>query len=347
MSRQPPNLSLVVPCYNEQEVLPESASRLSQVLRRLIDDGRLDSESRVYFIDDGSTDNTWALIEKLSKQSKQFAGIKLSRNKGHQNALMAGLMLVPGDIVISVDADLQDDLNAIPGMIAAHSKGADIVLGVRENRRSDTQFKRVTAQCYYRLIKWMGVEITYNHADFRLMSRRVIEALRQYEESNLFLRALIRQLGFSTAIITYERHERLAGKSKYPIHKMLALALQGITSFSIQPLRAITLFGFIVSLTSFCLGVWAFVAKVVFQATVPGWTSTVVPIYLISGVQMLFLGIIGEYIGKIYLETKRRPRFLIDKITDENSGILHGLPSPDVRDRLDSIETYNDEPRNG
>jgi glycosyltransferase involved in cell wall biosynthesis len=315
-----PNLSVVVPCYNEEEVLPETANRLARVLDRLVNDGRLDPESRVYFVDDGSVDGTWALIEKLSAQAKHLEGIKLSRNRGHQNALMAGLLFVPGDIVISVDADLQDDLNAIERMIAAHSEGADIVLGVRDNRQSDSHFKRVTAHCYYQVVKWMGIEITYDHADFRLMSRRAIEALRQYEESNLFLRALIPQLGFRTAIVSYERHERFAGTSKYPLRKMVALALQGVTSFSIQPLRAITFFGFIVSIASFLLSVWAVVAAVIFKATVPGWASTVVPIYLICGVQMLFLGIIGEYIGKIYIETKRRPRFFIEETTEEHSG---------------------------
>jgi polyisoprenyl-phosphate glycosyltransferase len=313
---QPPNLSLVVPCYNEDEVLPESAKRLSQVVSRLVNDGLLHPQSRIYFVDDGSVDETWSLIEGLSQQSEHFEGIKLTRNKGHQNALMAGLLVVPGDIVISIDADLQDDLNAIESMISAHVEGADIVLGVRNNRKSDSRFKRITAHCYYRLIEWMGIDITYNHGDFRLMSRRAIEALRQYEESNLFLRALIPQLGFRTAIVTYERNERFAGKSKYSLRKMLALALEGVTSFSIQPLRAITFFGFIVSIASFLLGAWAFVAAVVFKATVPGWASTVVPIYLICGVQILFLGIIGEYIGKIYIETKRRPRFLIDYTTE-------------------------------
>jgi hypothetical protein len=226
---------------------------------------------------------------------------------------------VPGDLIISVDADLQDDLSAIEGMLREHSNGADIVFGVRKDRKSDTYFKRATAQSYYRLLKWMGIEIVYNHADYRLMSRRAIEALRQYEESNLFLRALIPQLGFRTAVITYERFERFAGTSKYPLRKMLSLALHCITSFSTQPLRGITLLGFIVSTISFLFGIWAFLSAMVFAKTVPGWASTVVPIYMICGVQMLCLGIIGEYIGKIYIETKRRPRFLIEQMTDGKS----------------------------
>lgn len=315
---RPPSLSLVVPCYNEQEVLQETAAQLARVLKRLIDGGRLNPESSVYFVDDGSMDGTWALIQRLSAENEKFEGIKLTRNKGHQNALMAGLLLVPGDIAISIDADLQDDPNVIEGMIDRHSEGADIVLGVRGNRQSDSIFKRVTAQCYYKIVRWMGIEITFDHADFRLMSRRAIEALRQYEESNLFLRALIPQLGFRTAVVSYERHERFAGSSKYSVRKMLALALEGVTSFSIQPLRAITFIGFVVSLSSFILSIWAIVATVAYKATVPGWASTVVPIYLVCGVQMLFLGIIGEYIGKIYIETKRRPRFLIEDTTVEH-----------------------------
>ena len=319
MTRHPPKLSVVVPCYNEQEVLPETANRLSKIFDGLIEEGRIHSESRIYFVDDGSTDRTWAIVEDLNRNTTRFEGVKLSRNRGHQNALLAGLFHAPGDAILSIDADLQDDLNAINGMLKAHSDGADIVFGVRNDRSSDTYFKRVTAQIYYRLLKGMGVEVIHNHADYRLMSRRAVEALRQYPESNLFLRAMIPELGFRTAIVCYERYERFAGVSKYPLQKMIALAVQGVTSFSVQPLRIITLFGFVISIVSFLLSGWALIAAVVFHSTVPGWASTVVPIYLICGVQMLCLGVIGEYIGKIYIETKHRPRFLVDTTTEQKT----------------------------
>jgi glycosyltransferase involved in cell wall biosynthesis len=315
-----PSLSIVVPCYNEEEVLPETAKRLREILSRLIEERRLHSASRIYFIDDGSTDRTWTLIRDLEQSSSLIEGIKLSRNRGHQNALVAGLLTVPGEIVLSVDADLQDDLNAIKEMLDEHSKGADIVFGVRNNRASDTFFKRFTAQSYYKILKRLGAEVVFNHADYRLMTRRTIEALRQYNESNLFLRALIPQLGFRTASVTYDRLERFAGTSKYPLRKMLSFAVQGITSFSIRPLRAITLLGLLVSMGSFLLSIWAFTSAAIFAETVPGWASTVVPIYMICGVQMLCLGIVGEYVGRIYLETKRRPRFLIEEQTDNSPG---------------------------
>ena len=319
MTRHPPKLSVVVPCYNEQEVLPETASRLSKIFDGLIEEGQIHSESRIYFVDDGSTDRTWAIVEDLNRNTTRFEGVKLSRNRGHQNALLAGLFHAPGDAILSIDADLQDDLNAINGMLKAHSDGADIVFGVRNDRSSDTHFKRASAQIYYRLLKGMGVEVIYNHADYRLMSRRAVEALRQYPESNLFLRAMIPELGFRTAIVCYERYERFAGVSKYPLQKMIALAVQGVTSFSVQPLRIITLFGFIISIASFLLSAWALIAAVVFHSTIPGWASTVIPIYLICGVQMLCLGVIGEYIGKIYIETKHRPRFLVDTTTEQKT----------------------------
>ncbi|PZA09410.1 glycosyltransferase [Rhodopseudomonas palustris] len=312
MSAHPPILSVVVPCFNEEEVLPETARRLDELFHRLIDEGMVDPQSRVYFVDDGSRDLTWSLIGGLHRGNPRFGGIKLSRNRGHQNALLAGLLSVPGDMVLSIDADLQDDLTAIERMLQAAAGGADIVFGVRSDRSSDTFFKRMTAQGYYSLIGKLGVEIVSNHADFRLMSRRAIEALRDYNETNLFLRALIIQLGFATAIVTYERSERFAGTSKYPLRKMLSLAVQGVTSFSIQPLRAITWLGLAVSIVSFLLGIWALLSALTLGSTVSGWASTVIPIYMICGVQMLCLGIIGEYIGKIYIETKRRPRFHIE-----------------------------------
>jgi polyisoprenyl-phosphate glycosyltransferase len=248
----------------------------------------------------------------LYRKSPLMRGLKLSRNRGHQNALLAGLLSAKGDIVVSIDADLQDDPELIVEMVQANAAGADIVLGVRRSRANDSAFKRLTAELYYRCLRWMQIEITYNHADYRLLSRRAIEALRQYGESNLFLRALVMQLGFKTAIVSYDRAPRFAGRSKYPLHKMIALALEGVTAFSTMPLRLITLAGFIVSFGSFLLGAWALLAAFFSLSVVPGWASTVIPIYLICGVQLICLGIMGEYIGKIYHETKRRPRFTVE-----------------------------------
>jgi glycosyltransferase involved in cell wall biosynthesis len=263
-------------------------------------------------VDDGSSDGTWAIIQDLHQRSPRVRGVKLSRNRGHQHALLAGILTVVGDIVVSVDADLQDDLDVMKKMVLAHGAGADIVLGVRESRSIDTPFKRITAQGYYRFLRWMNVDVVYNHADYRLLSRRAIEALRGYQETNLFLRGLVMHLGFKTTIVTYTRAARVAGESKYPLRKMIALALEGVTAFSTMPLRYITLLGFLVSLFSFLLGLWALINAVFFKNVIPGWASTVIPIYLLCGVQMICLGVMGEYIGKIYLETKRRPRFIIE-----------------------------------
>lgn len=306
--KRPPMLTVVVPCFNEAEVLPETARRLKLLLSDLVRDHRISPGSNACFVDDGSTDRTWRIIRDLNAGSALFGGLKLSRNRGHQAALMAGLLGVAGDVVVSVDADLQDDLNAIGAMLDAHATGADIVYGVRSARTTDSFGKRVSARLYYRLLKWLEVEIVFDHADFRLMSRRAIEALREYDESNLFLRALIPQLGFETQIVTYDRAERFAGTSKYPLRKMLSLALDGVTSFSTKPLRIITFTGCAMSAFSLALTLWALVASLAFSATVPGWASTVIPVYLVCGVQLLSLGVIGEYVGKIYLETKRRPR---------------------------------------
>jgi glycosyltransferase involved in cell wall biosynthesis len=303
-----PVLTIVVPCYNEEAVLPETARRLDALLTRLVEQKAVAPASHVCFIDDGSSDRTWAIVRALRDASGRFSGISLSRNRGHQNALMTGLLAAQGDVVVSIDADLQDDLNAIEAMLAAAASGADIVYGVRSLRAGDTILKRLTARLYYRLLRALSVDIVYDHADFRLMTRRALEALREYEETNLFLRALIPLLGFRTSVVTYERADRFAGTSKYPIRKMAALALEGITSFSTKPIRMVTVLGFLISFLALILTVWAIVAKTAFQATVPGWASTVVPIYLISGVQLLCIGVIGEYVGKIYLETKRRPR---------------------------------------
>lgn len=325
MTARCPALTIIVPCYNEEEVLPETAKRLDLLLGQLVADGRVAISSNVYFVDDGSKDSTWVLIQKLRESSSRFGGIKLSRNRGHQNALMTGLLAAHGDIIISVDADLQDDLNAIEEMLRAAANGADIVYGVRSARPTDTAVKRLTAQLYYRVLQLLNVEIIFDHADFRLMTRRAVEALREYEESNLFLRALIPQLGFQTSVVTYERAERFAGTSKYPIGRMLALAFEGVTSFSTAPLRLVTILGCGISVLAFVLTVWALFATLVLQVTIPGWASIVIPIYLISGVQLLCVGVIGEYIGKIYLETKRRPRSHIEEILQPHppSSCLH------------------------
>ena len=329
MKHSRPSLAIVVPCFNEEDVLPETARRLGELLEQLIQNGQITSSSYACFVDDGSTDATWAIIKRLRHNSDRFGGLKLSRNRGHQNALLAGLLGVDGDLVISVDADLQDDLNAIHAMLIAAGDGADIVYGVRSTRVSDTMIKRVTAQTYYRVLRRLGVEIVFDHADFRLMTRRVIEELRQYDESNLFLRALIPQLGFQTSVVAYERAERFAGISKYPFRKMLALALEGVTSFSVSPLRIVTTLGVVTSIFALLLSAWALFVTLVLQATVPGWASVVIPVYLICGVQLLSLGVIGEYVGKIYMETKRRPRFHLAET------LLPDPPVPDIHSKSD------------
>lgn len=305
-------LSIVVPCYNEEAVLPATISQLKSLLGDLVEKNLIDPTSHVIFVDDGSSDRTWQIIQEASASSEAIHGIKLSRNRGHQNAVLAGLLDAKGDAVISVDADLQDDLGAIEKMILAHLKGSDIVFGVRKSRDTDTFFKRLTAEGYYRLLERFGVEVVFNHADYRLMSRRTIEALRDFSEVNLFLRGIIPQLGFPSSIVYYDRAERFAGESKYPLGKMLALAWQGVTSFSTAPLRMITVLGLLISLGSFGITIWALVIRLFSDMAVPGWTSTVVPIYLLGGVQLLCIGIIGEYLAKIYLETKRRPHFFIE-----------------------------------
>jgi len=305
-------LSIVVPCYNEEAVLPATISQLIRLLGDLVENDLVDSGSHVIFVDDGSSDRTWQIIQEASVDSQAIHGIKLSRNRGHQNALLAGLLDAKGDAAISVDADLQDDLGAIEKMILAHRQGSDIVFGVRKSRDTDTFFKRFTAEGYYRLLERFGVEVVFNHADYRLLSRRAIEALREFNEVNLFLRGIIPQLGFPSSIVYYDRAERFAGESKYPLKKMLALAWQGITSFSTVPLRLITALGFLISLASFGITLWALFIRLFSDQAVPGWTSTVVPIYLLGGIQLLCIGIIGEYLAKIYMETKRRPHFFIE-----------------------------------
>lgn len=310
-------LSLVVPCYNEEEVLPLTAETLSAVITKLVAMELVSSDSRIYFIDDGSRDRTWEIIEKLHQSSPIYCGLKLSRNSGHQNALLAGLLAVPGDMTISIDADLQDDVNVIEEMVRKYHAGSDIVYGVRVDRKTDSFFKRWTATAFYTLLEKMGAEIVSNHADFRLLSRRVVTALANYSEVNLFVRGIIPQLGFTSSSVFYARASRPVGKSKYPLGKMLALALNGVTSFSIRPLRFITVMGITVSFLSVIMGLWGLGIKLFTDQALPGWASTVTPMYFLGGIQLLSLGIIGEYLGKIYLETKRRPRFIIERALGE------------------------------
>lgn len=306
-------LALVIPCYNEEAVLPETLARLEKLLNDLLARGVIDAGSHALLVDDGSRDATWSIIRRATETNPFIAGLKLSRNRGHQTALLAGLRHVEADAVISIDADLQDDLGAIEKMVTAHRAGADVVYGVRARRDTDTWFKRFTAEGYYRLLALMGVEIVFNHADYRLLSTRALAALQGYRERNLFLRGIIPQLGFPTAVVTYDRSERFAGESKYPLRKMLAFAWQGVTSFSAAPLRAITGAGVLLSLGSFGVALWAVWIRLVSESAVPGWASTVIPMYFLGGVQLLCIGIIGEYLAKIYLEVKRRPDFFVEQ----------------------------------
>ena len=309
-----PRLGIVVPCFNETEVLPETTRRLSALLDRLIASGRVTRESQIVYVDDGSRDGTWQLIESLSQADARIGGIKLSRNRGHQNALLAGLFTVDADVLISVDADLQDDIEVMSDMLMSFSKGAHVVYGVREDRTSDGLFKRATAQGFYRAIRALGVESVYNHADFRLMSREAVAALKKFGEVNLFLRGIVPLLGYRSDVVHYARSERFAGVSKYPLRKMLALALDGVTSFSVVPLRFITAVGFLVFLASISMGIWTLWVRLFTDHAVPGWTSTLLPIYFLGGIQILCIGILGEYLGKVYQETKQRPRFIIEKL---------------------------------
>ena len=307
-------LYIVVPCYNEEEMLPITAQALLRKLDELITQGRITKQSRIMFIDDGSKDKTWEIIEKLSIAAPAFTGIKLSRNRGHQNALLAGLMTAKDrcDITISMDADLQDDVDAVDRFIDEYEKGAQIVYGVRSSRETDTAFKRNTARMYYKMLEHMGVEITYDHADYRLMSREALEGLEQFKEVNLFLRGLVPLVGYKTATVRYVRNEREKGESKYPLKKMIAFAIEGITSLSVKPIRFITFLGIFVFLVSIILLIRFFIIWCMGK-TVAGWATIVISIWGIGGLQLLSIGIIGEYIGKIYLETKQRPRYIIEK----------------------------------
>lgn len=310
----PPRLGIVIPCYNEEAVLPETCRQLSQLLDELIAERRAAPESAVYFVDDGSRDATWRLIEEFHAKDARLRGIKLSRNCGHQRALLAGLMTAEGDVIVSLDADLQDDPQAIKGMLDEHRAGNDIVYGVRSSRTNDTAFKKLTAQGFYTLMIKMGVDVVFDHADYRLMSRRAIESLRDFDEVNLFLRGIIPLIGYKTSKVYYARSERFAGESKYPLRKMLAFAADGITSFSVTPLRMISGLGFIICALSLLAAAWVVFRALLTGATMPGWASTVVPLYFLGGVQLLSIGVLGEYVAKAYLETKRRPRFFVDKV---------------------------------
>lgn len=310
---KPEILYMVVPCYNEEEVLRETAKRLEEKYRSLIDRMLISPKSRVVFVNDGSKDSTWEIIQELHNESPQlFSGINLSRNSGHQNAVLAGLMTVRDicDMAITMDADLQDDINAIDEMVQKYYEGNQVVYGVRSERKTDTFFKKFTAEGFYKFMKVMGADVVYNHADFRLMSKRVLCELANYKEVNLFLRGMVPLIGFKSCNVYYERAERFAGESKYPLKKMLAFAINGITSFSTKPLKMITTLGIVTSMLSIFAFIWAFIAKFAGFAEL-GWSSTICSIWLIGGLQLFCLGIIGEYVGKIYAEVKQRPRFIV------------------------------------
>ena len=309
-----PILYFVVPCFNEQEVLPVTLPLFLNKLSNLTDSGLISDESKVLFVDDGSTDDTFNIISTFAKEDKRVCGITLSTNRGHQNALLAGLMTAKDrcDISVSVDCDGQDDLDATDEMIKHYLGGADIVYGVRKNRKSDGAFKRKSADLFYKLLNAMGAKTVYNHADYRLLSKKVLFALSEYKEVNLYLRGMVSMVGFKSTCVYYDRTPRKAGKSKYPLSKMINLALNGITSFSVKPIRIITALGFAIAIASFIGIVWSFIARLTGNA-VSGWASTVSIICFLGGIQILSIGVIGEYIGKIYLETKHRPRYTVDK----------------------------------
>ena len=310
-------LNLVIPCYNEEEALPLTKKELDKKMSSLIEEGLISENSKVVLVNDGSKDKTWEIITKIHKENHMYVGINLTRNRGHQNALLAGLMYAKNhaDISISMDADLQDDINVMDDMIKKYNAGADVVYGVRSSRKKDTFFKKFTAEAFYKLMNIMGVEVVFNHADCRLMSKRALEGLSEFKEVNLFLRGIVPQVGYKTDIAYYERNERVAGESKYPLKKMLAFAIDGITSFSIKPLRMITSIGFIILILSFVVLIYSIIMKLIGN-TVSGWTFIVCSIWLIGGIQTLCLGVIGEYIGKIYKETKARPRYIIECVLD-------------------------------
>lgn len=316
----PSRLYIVVPCYNEQEVLPETTTRLLAKLETLISRELCSEDSRILLVDDGSSDKTWQLIQQLHASNRYISGLKLSRNQGHQNALLAGLMEARklADVAISMDADLQDDIDAVDAMLTHYHSGCDIVYAVRSDRTTDTAFKRKTAQGFYKLMSALGVDIVYNHADYRLMSHRALDGLASFREVNLFLRGIVPLIGYKTATVEYERNERFAGESKYPLKKMLAFALDGITSFSTKPIALITLLGFVIFLISIAFTVYTLIVKL-FGYTVDGWSTLMASIWILGGLQLLALGIIGEYIGKIYREVKDRPKYMVETLLDNTA----------------------------
>lgn len=311
-----PKLIIIIPCYNEQDVLPITSGMFLDKLVQLIDEKKISDESRIMFVNDGSRDRTWEIIQDLSEQDSRFIGISQSRNRGHQNAVLAGLMEAKDncDITISIDCDGQDDINAMDKMVEEYLGGCEVVYGVRSKRDTDTYFKRFTAESFYKLMNVMGAEVVFNHADYRLISNRVLRELAEFREVNIFLRGMIPLVGFKSTCVPYERHERLAGKSHYPFSKMMALALDGITSLSIKPIKLIMSFGMIIAVISFIGIIWAIVSALL-GLTVAGWASTVCIICFVSGIQLISTGVIGEYIGKIYLEVKSRPRYIISERT--------------------------------
>ncbi|MCI6825394.1 MAG: glycosyltransferase family 2 protein [Ruminococcus bromii] len=311
-------LYLAIPCYNEEEVLRDSAEKLNNKYNEMMAEGKISPDSKIVFIDDGSKDKTWSIISELHKENPVFQGIKLTRNRGHQNALLCGLMTLKdkADAVISIDADLQDDINVFDEMVEKYENGCDVVYGVRSKRATDTFFKRFTAEAFYKILNKMGAKVIFNHADFRLMSKRALEAFSMYKETNIFLRGMVPLVGYKSDVVKYERAERLAGESKYPLKKMLALAWEGITSLSIQPIRMITWLGAIIFAISLVIIVYSLV-RFFIGATVSGWASTLCSIWALGGLQLLAIGVIGEYIGKIYLETKRRPRYIVEEFLED------------------------------
>ena len=312
-----PILYIIIPCYNEESVLPITSTMFLDKINELVNLGKISDDSRIMFVNDGSKDKTWEIICDLANKDKHYIGISQSRNRGHQNAVLAGLMEAKDqcDITISIDCDGQDDINAMNKMVDEYLDGCEVVYGVRSKRDTDTFFKRFTAEGFYHLMNWMGAEVVFNHADYRLISSRVLQEFANFKEVNIFLRGMIPLVGFKSTSVYYERHERIAGESHYPLKKMLALAFDGITSLSVKPIRMITGLGLIVTIISFLLIIWAIVGKIQ-GSTVSGWSSTISIICFLGGVQLLSLGIIGEYIGKIYLETKARPRYIISERTD-------------------------------
>ncbi len=312
-------LAIVVPCYNEQEVLPETCARMTALLARLQSVRKISEESRVYFVDDGSRDRTWSIIDDFVRTGLPVIGVKLSRNFGHQNALLAGLLSAEGDAMVSVDADLQDDLGAIEEMLEHFHSGCDIVYGVRKRRETDSFLKRLSAESFYRLLAAMGAQTVFNHADYRLLSSRAVEALRDFREVNLYLRGIVPLIGLRSAVVEYVRSARQAGESKYPLRRMIGLALDAITSFSIVPLRLISLLGFVIFAGSMAVTAWALWVALVTDKAIPGWASVVLPMYFLGGVQLLALGAIGEYLGKLYVEAKSRPRFFVEQIIRDAS----------------------------